>query len=256
MKAHSFTHFLAPPPSFRPGQGSGMAGGGGIREGDAHRGFGLLSFAVLSAYWPKGAVPKSRLRLAFGSTMMMLLLLIVSLLTGCGHEVADDFHQLPSTSRNISSFSLPFTLKTRARCVLYIVRSGSAERVSTHTMMRSPNAIYLDGTMNDPHEMSVAVSICEKFVRAGKSCYALSSEGASRSTTSDSARVYPTVQHKEAKRLVEGDLAKTVPENEEVLFFVEGDKLAKAEARMTPVAFAKENKGSFLIVTLRWYEEK
>jgi hypothetical protein len=205
------------------------------------------------------STPKPKRKLRWWQAALVVSLapvLIATILTACGHEVADGFHQLPSTTRNIFSYSLPFTLKTRVRCDLYIVRSGTAERVSTHCMLRSPNAIYMDGTMNDPHEMSVVVSICEKSARQGKSCYSLSSEGASRSTTSDSARVWPTMQHKETKRLIEGELAKAARENEEVLFYVEGDKSARAEPRMTPQAFAMENKGTFLIVTLRRHEQE
>ena len=69
-----------------------------------------------------------------------------------------------------------------------------------------------------------------------------------------------------------GDVTKEIPEQQAVLFYIEGDRppfnagstkellnaLSRFHARerskrMIPMEFAEQNKGNFLVVTLRWY---
>jgi hypothetical protein len=188
----------------------------------------------------------------------IVLCLVVSLLAGCNREQGknDRAENFPQTSRKVASFSLPFTLGTGFQCVLYMVHSGKIERLCTRTMVESPNVYYLDGTKNEPHMMTVDLLITEESPRKGKTHYSLSDEGSHRSFTSDNGKTYAAVQRMEKKLLVEGDLTNSIPESQLVLLYAEGDQTPKAQQGMTPESFAQQNRGDFLIITLRWCNDK
>jgi len=71
--------------------------------------------------------------------------------------------------------------------------------------------------------------------------------------------------------LITGDVTQEIPERDSAILFIGGDALPfavaphgplriqqrahpfRADKRMTPMQFAEQNKGTFFVVTLRWY---
>ncbi|MFH1227858.1 MAG: hypothetical protein V1701_08135 [Planctomycetota bacterium] len=157
--------------------------------------------------------------------------------------------------RNLCSVSASLTLNTRVRSTLYIVRSGSVEYICSHTMMRSPNMV--GGDENAPWEAKVTVAMTEENVD-GNIKYLLCSQGCSRSTTSHSAKTFKQFDRHYVKNLLADsiNIQKAIPLEEESILYVEGDSQFDASPKMAVADFAKQNKGNFLVVTIKWLSVK
>lgn len=179
--------------------------------------------------------------------------------------------QLQKSSRTIATFSVSFAVKTRIECALHMVRAGSAEHVCSHTMtwtwaMRSP-----EHSPGKPGEKTVTLWITEEPACQGRMNYSLESSGGSDSTSWHSGKSYERLQKSAANILVGGDVTKTVPEKETVLCYIEGDTpfnvgspkdllsaistfhAQERRRRVTVAEFGEQNKGNYLLVTMRWY---
>jgi len=180
--------------------------------------------------------------------------------------------KLQRVSPTIASFPASFAQGTRGECALHMVRAGSSERVGSHTTMRSPDAVLPGRRLGEPWELTVTLSLTEEPAGEGKTKYSLEATGYPGPSTWHSGKSYEGLHRSYACALAAGDVTKTIPEKEAALFYIEGDKLPfnaaptkqllnalsrfqaqQRKKRITPMEFAEQSKGNFMVVTLRWY---
>src|SRR5690348_6543228 len=103
------------------------------------------------------------------------LSILAMALMGCAHQQ----DPLPredlavARSQTVASFSGPFTLQSRVKGVLYIVSDGRPERICSHTMMRSPNAISIGRPPDEPWRMTVNLFLTNAPAQNGRTTYSL-----------------------------------------------------------------------------------
>jgi len=153
-----------------------------------------------------------------------------------------------------------------------MVRSSAAERVCSHTMMRSPETIPAANPVGKPWEKTVTLWMAEEPAGEGRTKYSLENTGSPESSSWHSGKDYDSLRRSHACTLFGGDVTKEIPEQEAGLFYIEGDRAPfnagssrellnalsrfhtqERRKRMTPMEFAEQNKGNFLVVTLRCY---
>jgi hypothetical protein len=171
-------------------------------------------------------------------------------MVGCTgqREPAPPQDSASARSLTVSSFTGVFRIETRVQATLYLVGHGASQRICNHTMMRSPNVEPVAPVEN----LELTLLLTNTVPKRGKTEYLLFSMGSSRSATSDPGRTYPTVG-RAYKKLLEGDIFQSIPQNQEAICFAKGDSPFEAQWGMTPGEFARRNKGNFILVTLKWY---
>jgi hypothetical protein len=91
-------------------------------------------------------------------------------------------------------------------------------------MMRSPNAISITHRPDELWQMAVTLLLTNAPAQRGNATYSLSSMGCSRTTTSHAGRIYEAIGRSQTTNLMDKCNLQNISENEEVLFFVEGDR--------------------------------
>jgi hypothetical protein len=176
------------------------------------------------------------------------------------------------SSHTIASFSVGFTPRTRVECVLYLARLGSVERVCSHLMRKNTEPVPFRDHVGRPWQLTVTVWLSEEPSGQGWTKYSLQSTGCWGSADWHSGRNHESFPILESCVLFGGDLTKGIPEKDAILFYVGGDRrpfnagstrdLLEALSRfhrqertkrMTPMQFAEQNRGNFVILTLRWF---
>jgi hypothetical protein len=181
-------------------------------------------------------------------------LLLVMALMGCAQQRPTLRENVTSArTETVTEFSGPFTLRTRVTSVLYFVRDGKVERICSHVMMRSPNAISRSHQPDEPWQMAVTLTLTNAPAEGGRTTYSLSSTGCSRTTTSHTGLAHAVIGRSHKTNLVGGSIFQSIAENDEALCFVEGNSPFVTRQGMTPAEFGRRNKGSFILVTLKWY---
>ena len=159
---------------------------------------------------------------------------------------------------DLFDFSIPYSLDIRIKCKLYIIKSGTIKKVCTHIIKRIPDRLNIEKRMNESGKTKVTLQMIEKNTDNNKIRYSLISKGASRTMTTDAGNTYNAIQKKNIKKVINKikNITLIIPEEKEYLLYIIGDNAIQAQYDMSLEEFNNKNKGTYLVVTIKWNHNK
>jgi hypothetical protein len=178
---------------------------------------------------------------------------------------------LAGQTETIAKFSVPSVRGIRVECVLHYVRSASVERICSHTMRPFRDERAPSRRVGQHVENRFTLWIAKHRVNGGQIKFVLESTGCVAENTWHSGRCQDDLAFTNACLLISGDVTEEVQEEDAAILFVAGNSVpfavpsgealpstprpyrVRVNNRITPTQFAEQNKGTFMLVTLRWY---
>ena len=178
---------------------------------------------------------------------------------------------LVKETSTIATFLVPSIRGIRVECVSYYIRSGSAEGICSQVMRPFRDERAPKRRAGQHVENPFTVWMAKEPADDGKVKFLLESTGCVAENTWHSGRCHHDLYFTNACVLITGDVTEESQEQEPAILYVGGDTVpfvspspdvlptpqrayrVRANKRMTPTQFAEQHKGSFMLVTIRWY---
>lgn len=178
---------------------------------------------------------------------------------------------LVKSTETIASFSVPSIHGIRVECVLHYVRSGAVERICSLVMRPFRDEGSPNRRVGHHQQNRFSIWMAKEQSGQDEVKFLLESTGCVAGDSWHCGRHHDDVHLGHRFVLITGDVTQEIPEQDSAILFVGGDAVPftmaphdgllkqyrlprfRADKRMTPMQFAEQNKGTFFVVTLRWY---